>query len=101
MDAREVSAYRKVQEDEIVLAELIVTEILESHLEVWFRIRIGVKVDIHGHLVLIPDACECMELAVLDRIAVGVARAIVGVPRLTPVACTVEELLLGSGTDTA
>ena len=101
MDTREVSADSKIEEDEVILAELVVAKVVDIHLEVWLRIRIGVKVDVHGHLVLIPYACECMELAVLDRITVGVARTIVSVVRLTPVACSVKELLLGAIIDAA
>ena len=100
MDAREISADCEIEEDEVVLAELVVTEVLYIHLEVWLGVRIGVKVDIHRHLVLIPDTCECMELTVLHRIAVGIAWTIVRMIRLTPVACTVEELLLSAVVDT-
>jgi hypothetical protein len=93
-DAREVSADRKVQEDEIVLAELVVTEVLESHFEIWFRVRISLEVDVHGDLVLCPYACECMEFSVLNRVLVVDVTCIVLVSRCAPVACTVEEGLL-------
>ena len=101
MDTREVSADCKIEEDEIVLTELVVTEVLDVHLEIRLRIRIGVEVDVHRHLILVPYACECVELTVLNRVAVGVARTIICMVRLTPMACSVEELLLGAIIDAA
>ena len=59
-------------------------------------VGIPVKIDIHGNLVLVPDAGIDMELSVLQavRIGYGVSILTMVVPCSTPVACAVEIAVL-------
>ena len=92
--SREITSYSQIQKDEVILTELIITEVLESHLEIRFGIRLGIKVYIHSYLILIPDAGESMELAVLNRVAVGEVVGIILMSGSSPMAGTVKKLLL-------